>query len=70
VRSVEAKKLDGSTVALIATRREAQLLRHCVLEAIEALSDREFEFRVAAPKGDARRLLDELRPVARSSFWS
>lgn len=39
-------------------------LYHCVVEALEALSDREFQIRVGAPKDDAERLLAALKRAA------
>jgi hypothetical protein len=39
-------------------------LYHCVVEALEALSDREFQIRVGASKNDAERLLAPLKRAA------
>lgn len=44
---------------------EVLTLRHCVIEALEALSDEEFLIRTGGPKSGAESLLAVLKQVTR-----
>ncbi len=56
-----------SVVGIEITVDELLTLRHCVVEALEALGETEFRIRVGAPRLEAERLLAELKEATRTS---
>ena len=56
--------VDRGVANVACSSDDLYTLYHCVVEALEALSEREFEIRVGAPKSDAEDLLAPLKRAA------
>ena len=65
--------MDGTRSDRLATvsanQDELLTLRHCLIEALEGLSEQEFEVRVGAPKASAEALLLDLKRLTSQHFW-
>ncbi len=57
-------EIDNGLASLRVSADEVFTLRHCVIEALEALGDAEFLIRTGGPKAEAEGLLAVLKRVS------
>jgi len=66
---MDAVSRKGQYAEVQLSRDELLTLRHCVLEALEALSAEEFEIWVGVSRTAAEQILAELKLLTTNSFW-
>jgi hypothetical protein len=62
---MDSERAGTGRVALVVDEDELLTLRHCVIEALEALGDDEFRIRTGAPKATADAVLTSLKAAQR-----
>ena len=69
---VKAARREGTAdeAMIVATRAELEVLRGCLLEAMEALRDeKEFKIRTGVSTAEAHEVFEALRYLTSSRFW-
>lgn len=62
---MDSEAAGAGRVALVVDQDELLTLRHCVIEALEALDDDDFRVRTGAPKATAEEVLTNLKAAQR-----
>ncbi len=58
---MRSEPIDVSTITLVVDEDELLTLRHCVIEALEALGEEEFRIRTGGTKAAAEAVLIDLK---------